>query len=311
MFPTKINFPNMTLLRQFVEVAEEDGIARAARKLNISQPALSKNLKRLEETVGGKLFERHAKGTVLTAAGEALYRRSLKIILDYEHAIQDVQNALSDDAGLLRIGAGPVFSSTIIPAAIPLFHAHYPTYRISVQNRLVEDAERDLELGRIDMVAGLIIDKEREDTFVRPVRHARLAILCSKDHPLAERQSPVSLAEIAAHPFVSFRPDHDLIRKLGQVLADNGAPPPRYMVETSSIFGTVELLRGGRFLMFGSSLLADYPLGHGLVVLETEVEFNRFTMGFLMRKGDEQVPAYRGFMNIVQREVMRGADHVA
>lgn len=311
MYQGKPNFPNMTLLRQFVEVAEEQGIARAARSLDISQPALSKNLRRLEETVGAALFERHSKGTVLTSAGQALYQRSLKIILEYEHAIQEVQNALGEDEGMLRIGAGAVFASTIIPAAIPRFQAHYPSFRISVQSRRVEDTQEDLELGRIDIVASVVRDQVDSALFQRPIRRANLAILCARDHPLALHEAPVPLSDLATFPFVSFRPDHDLIRKLALILGESGAPPPRYTVETSSIFGAVELVRGGQFLMYGSSLLTEYAVGRGLVALRTEVELGSYTMGFLLRKGGEQVPAYRGFMNVVHQEVMRSAPQSA
>ncbi|MCB1388898.1 MAG: LysR family transcriptional regulator [Rhodobacteraceae bacterium] len=305
MYPTRASFPNITLLRQFVEVAREEGIARAARSLGISQPALSKNLRRLEETVGAALIDRHTKGTALTPAGQALYQRALKIILEYEHALQEVQNTLTEDAGILRIGAGAVFSSTLIPAAIPRFQAHYPNYRVSVQARAVEDTREDLELGRVDIVASVIHEQIDDALFQRPIRRANLVILCAATHPLAALPGPAPLANLARHPFVSFRPDHDLIRKLALILAENDAPPPRYTVETSSIFGASEMVRGGEFLMYGSSLLTDYAIGKGLVALRTEVPLGDYTMGFLLLKGRELVPAYRGFMNVVQQEAVR------
>lgn len=304
MFPEKPRFPNMTLLRQFVEVAEERGIARAARSLNMTQPALSKNLKRLEDTVGASLFERHTKGTALTHAGQALYQRAVKIILEYEHALQEVQNALTKDEGILRIGAGALFASTIIPAAIPRFQKHYPRYRISVRTLPAEKLDEKLELGEIDMVAGAILKRDRKDQVQRPVRVADLAILCGAGHPLASDVAPVRLEAVTQHPFVSFEPDHDLIRKLALVLNENGAPPPRYSVETSSIFGAVELVRSGSHLMFGSSLLADYPIGQGLVRVPLDVHLGDYSMGFVLRKGREDLPAYRGFMNVVRQEVM-------
>lgn len=305
MFTTHTSFPNMALLRQFVEVAQEKGIARAARNLEISQPALSKNLKRLEETIGAPLFDRHSKGTVLTPAGQALHQRAMKILLEFEHAMQEVHNAMADDQGLVRIGAGAVFASTIIPAAVPRFHAHYPKFRIAVQANSVEDARQDLELGRVDIVAGVIRDGTDPQFHQRPIRRADLKILCAPNHPLAEKAGPTALEEVARYPFVSFRPDHDLIRKLAQVFREVGAPPPRYSVETSSLFGAVELLRAGQFLMYGSSLLTDYAIGRGLTALPVAAGLGSYTMGFTLLAGRERIPAYRGFMNVVQQEVAR------
>lgn len=308
MFRDQPKFPNMTLLRQFIEVADEQGIARAARSLNMTQPALSKNLKRLEEIVGAALFERHTKGTALTSAGQALYQRALKIILEYEHALQEVRNALDKDEGLLRIGAGPVFSPTIIPAAIPRFQKHYPKYRISVRSVPAEKQEEELDLGRVDMVASVLPETHRPGLQQLPIRRVKMAILCGANHPLATTGATVSLTDIAGFPFLSFEPDHNLIRKLAAILGDNGAPPPSYAVETSSIFGAVELLRGGTHLMYGSSLLTEYPIGRGLVRLAVEGDLGDYLMGFLMREGKEREPAYRGFMNIVRQETMRPTD---
>lgn len=308
MFANRTNFPNISLLRQFIEVAQEQGIARAARNLEISQPALSKNLRRLEETMGAVLFDRHSKGAVLTPAGQALHQRALKIILEFEHAVQEVQNAMADDQGIVRIGAGAVFASTIIPAAIPRFHRHYPKFRVSVQARAVEDAREDLELGRVDIVSGVIQADGDPRFYQRPIRRADLVILCAATHPLATLESPVRLHDIARYPFVSFRPDHDLIKMLAQIFGDAGAPPPRYSVETSSIFGAAELVRGGQFLMYGSSLLTDFALGRGLVALPTEVPLGSYTMGFVLLAGRERIPVYRGFMNVVQQEVVRASE---
>lgn len=298
----------MTLLRQFVEVADEQGIARAARSLNMTQPALSKNLKRLEETVGASLFERHTKGTALTSAGQALYQRALKIILEYEHALQEVQNALTKDEGLLRIGAGPVFSSTIIPAAIPLFQRHYPKFRVSVRSMQAEKLEEELDLGRVDIVASVILDSKRSGQVQHPIRRAELSILCGARHPLAKLKAAVPLEEIVKYPLLSFEPDHDLIRKLAGILSENGVRPPRYMVETSSIFGATELLREGTHLMYGTSLLIDYPIGAGLVNLKPEVDLGDYLMGFHLKDGQAELPVYRGFMNIVRKEVLRHPD---
>lgn len=308
MISGRPSFPNMTLLRQFIEVAEQQGIARAARNLNMTQPALSKNLRRLEASIGAELFDRHAKGTALTNAGRAFYQRSLKIILEYEHALQEVQNALTNDEGVLRIGAGPIFASTIIPAALPAFLERYPRYRVTIRTLTVESLGEELELGRIDLIASAILQRDNGNVVIDEIRRADLSILCGANHPLSARHGPIPAAEIAKYPFVSFEPDHDLIRKLALMLSDNGAPPPRYSVETSSIFGAIDLLRTGDHLLFGSALLCEYPIGHGLTRLKTEMNLGDYAMGFITRKDRETIPAYRGFMNIVRAKLLRAAN---
>ena len=88
--------PNLTLLKHFVVVAEERGISKAAKPLRISQPALSKNIRRLETLLGTQLFERHSGGSDLTQTGLAFFGRAQAIALEYEHAVQDIRNLLSE-----------------------------------------------------------------------------------------------------------------------------------------------------------------------------------------------------------------------
>ena len=92
-------------LRYFCTVAEEKQVTKAARKLHMAQPPLSQQLKKMEEEVDGKLFERHGRDLELTAAGEVLYKKAKKILRDLEETMVEVKETKEGTRGVLSVGS--------------------------------------------------------------------------------------------------------------------------------------------------------------------------------------------------------------
>jgi DNA-binding transcriptional LysR family regulator len=289
--------PNLTLLKHFVTVAEDKGISKAAKRLRISQPALSKNVKRLEEMLGTRLFERHSSGADLTPTGQAFFNRAQIIGLEYEHAVQEIRNLLSEQDATIRVAAGPVWSSTILPPAASRFHRRFPRHRLSVQTGPVDQLIEDLRLGRVDIFAGAVIAKSRLPGFTsRRVAKAQIGIMCAEHHPLAKVEGPVDPMELVKYPFVSFNLNRDVLKMLSDWLKERGAPPARYLLETSSLFTCAELARSGDYLFFESTMVAGSPIGQGLKVLKTDKEIFQYDLGFVFRQGMDRLPAHGGLM---------------
>lgn len=289
--------PNLTLLRHFVVVAEERGITKAAKRLRISQPALSKNIRRLETILGTQLFERHSGGSDLTEAGRAFLDHAQVIGLEYQHAVQEIQNILSEHEATISIGSGPVWTSTVIPAAVPLFHRRFPRHRLTVQTGPVDQMIEDLLLGRIDIFAGALIRQNEVPGFRRlRLAKAELGVMCADSHPLAQIKGPVEPGRVGEYPFVSFVATRDVLATFASLLKAKGAPPPRYVLETSSIYACIELARSGEYLFYESTLLADNPIGVGLTAIKLDMPVHEFEMGFVFREGLDRLPPYRAIM---------------
>ncbi|WP_176084669.1 LysR family transcriptional regulator [Martelella sp. HB161492] len=304
-----LEVPNLTLLRHFVAVAEDRGITKAARRLRISQPALSKNIRKLEQLLGVQLFERHSGGAELTEAGQRFFRHAQTIGVEYQHALQEMQNLLSEHAATIRMGTGPVWTSTVIPEALPRYHKRFPNHRLLIQTGAVDQMIEDLRVGRIDIFAGALIRQNQLPGFVRrPLATADLAIMCSPDHPLMKLERPARPEEIARYPFVSFVATRDVIQILSDAMKSLGAPPPRFLVETSSIYASVELARTGEYLFFESAMIARNRIGQGLVQLPSTLPARNFDMGFVYRAGLDSVSSYRGILKAME-DVL--AEHVA
>ena len=289
--------PNLTLLKQFVAVAESKGISSAAARLHISQPALSKNVRRLEAMLGTQLFERHSRGAELTPVGLAFYNRAQVIGLEYEHALQDIRNLLSKQDGVFRVAAGSIWSNVILPAAASRFHKRFPLHRLIVRTSAWEQQIEELRRGRVDIFAGPIVRSALPPGFAsRRIAKAQLGIMCARSHPLARVQGPLDAMSLSDLPFVSFSVDSHVLKTLSDYLKARGAPPPRHVVESDSLYTCVELARSGDYLFYESTMIADSPIGAGLTVLPTDDVMWQYDMGLAYREGLGKLAPYNGFM---------------
>ena len=151
--------PNLTLLHQFIATAEEGSISRAATQLGISQPALSKNIRKFEEIVGTDLFYRHTRGAELSEAGQAFLKHAELIALEYEHALQEVSNILENRKATIRIGAQGVWSSTYLPHAAKKFRKLFPKHQLSVSSGNTDELSKGLKIGKLNFTHGKFTSK--------------------------------------------------------------------------------------------------------------------------------------------------------
>ena len=195
----KNRLPNLNLLRQFIVVADHGSISEAARILNISQPAVSKGLRELEQTFGTSLVERHTGGARLTRAGELFLQHARSIELEYDHALQNMRNVISEQDSTINVLAGPIWSTVVLPTILGRFHKLFPRIMLNVKSVGPGDVQDDLRLGRAEIFAGALLDSQVSDPLtVSPVTTSKLVVYASKTHPLAQR-SVVSAKDLSVN----------------------------------------------------------------------------------------------------------------
>lgn len=297
--------PNLTLLRQFVITAEERGITKAAKRLRISQPALSKNIRKLEDLLETQLFERHSGGAELTDAGRIFFDRAQIIGLEYQHALQDIRNALSEQEATIRIGAGPIWSSTVLPKVADRFHTLFPRHRLSVATQSSDEMFEDLRLGRIDIFAGAQGRSTQHPGFTaRTLARSELVVLASENHELAQHDGEIDPAILANYPFVAFQASREVLDSFSAYLKGHRAALPRFIVETSSIYACLELVRTGRYLLYETRMLAQNPIGYGLSILQLPGKIHEFDIGLVHREGLDRIPHFRRLMSIMEEALV-------
>lgn len=189
-------------LRYFLAVGEELNFRRAARRLNISPPALSKQIKDLEEEMGVKLLDRDTKSVRLTKAGEVFLKDAFSILGKSEQAVIRAREAHSGHRGELRIGSAGIISSDFLPRTLKTFRMRYPEVEVTLVDMLPAEQLDALSEGIIDIAfaygdEGGALGARRSLCVI----HSRYGLAVSRQHPLAERES-IPLREIPPRGFI-------------------------------------------------------------------------------------------------------------
>src|SRR5829696_8369374 len=197
-------------LRYFVVVAEELHFGRAAERLHIAQPPLSRQIRDLERELGTPLFERVPRGVELTAAGRAFLPEARLTLAQAERAQRTAQRAARGESGRLRVGFVEAATySGILPEVLGFFRMHLPNIGLSLFEMDALQQAEALHDGRIDL--GILhsapADAERW-LRAEPVYADPLVAAVPDTHRVAPNASPrrrrIALDELAADPFVLF-----------------------------------------------------------------------------------------------------------
>jgi LysR family transcriptional regulator, transcription activator of glutamate synthase operon len=192
-------------LRYLVALAEELNFTRAAAREHVAQPALSQQIRRLEEEVGVGLVERTTRRVALTEAGELLVGRARRILGELDAAASELQALRGVDVGHVTIGAIHTMGPIDLSLALADFHARHPNVALTVRE---EDSSECAELLRVDELdlAFLSVTEQVEshDLGLHQLISEELVVLFPRDHPLAGRDE-VRMAELAHEQFISFR----------------------------------------------------------------------------------------------------------
>ncbi len=195
-------------LRYFVAVAETGGFSKAARICFVAQPSLSQQIKKLEQELGQKLFERLGRSTVLTEAGRALLPRARLILKETRDIKAGITEDVGSGTGQLSVGLIPTIAPYILPGVLKRFYESFPMAQISVNENLTERLIRSLVALEIEMaVMSLPID----DKLIRtePLFDDPLVLALSPGHELAESEN-VTIEDLKNIPFIALDEEHCL-----------------------------------------------------------------------------------------------------
>lgn len=177
-------------LRYFVAVAEELNFRRAAERLNVTRPALSKQIKDLEDEIGLKLLERDTVRVALTDAGKVFLGDAQTILDDVENAIARAREAQDGRRGQLRIGSVGQIASSFLPDALKAFRVNFPDVEVVFVEMTPPEQLEALAKDEIDLGFAYGRDTEKVPgmSSLLLVR-STFGVSMSKDHPLASRRS--------------------------------------------------------------------------------------------------------------------------
>ena len=246
-------------LRYFVAVAETENVTRAAERLHVSQPALSRQVRDLEDELGFALLKRTAKAVSLTDAGRTFLGEAQAVLLRAEAAVRAARAVAAGGCGELHVGYAPSPSVRLLPAALRAFQTELPTVRVKLHDLSTEEMLDGLRRGRLQLA--VMVRPTRgmlRGLCFEPLVRDALRLAVAPRHPLARLRS-VPLAQAVAEPFVGFtRKDYpEYYAMLDEVFAATGRQP-RIAEEhegASSLIAAVEA--GGGVALVSQSLASS------------------------------------------------------
>lgn len=189
-------------LRSFIVLADELHFSRAAGLLRIAQPALSQQIRRLEDAVGFRLFNRTSRKVELTSAGVSFLNSTRRLFAELDLAVETGQHIAAGKTGTIIIGYVATAMVTVLPSIIRRFRERQPDVRFLLRELSSAPQIEALRRGELDVaiVSGL---RDYEEVISFEVWRDRLIALVHPGHP-ASRKRSVSISALAADPFIMF-----------------------------------------------------------------------------------------------------------
>jgi LysR family transcriptional regulator, low CO2-responsive transcriptional regulator len=193
-------------LASFLEVAKLQSFSRAAEKIYRTQPAISAQVRLLEQECGEKLFDRSGKKVLLTPAGEILHRYAEKILGLQKEALQAIAELNLTPRGKLYIGANEATCLYVLPKTFAQFRQLYPLVQISIYRNFSHKILQKVQEGAVDL--GIVtLPQSASNIEVLPVFRDEVQVVVPKNHPLAKSRS-VTVEEVAQHPLILPKTGH-------------------------------------------------------------------------------------------------------
>jgi LysR family transcriptional regulator, benzoate and cis,cis-muconate-responsive activator of ben and cat genes len=274
-------------LRYFVAVAETQNVLRAAtQKLHVSQPAVSRQIRDLEDELGVQLFERTGKALNLTDAGRLFLKEARAVLERTDEAVANVRVFAQAGETELHVGYTPALRAQIVSPALHAFQQAVPNVHVKLHDWSYEKIAASLRDGRLQLAFtirpskhGAFYDFRFEELLRQQVR---LAVAPS--HPLAQRRS-VSLADAAREPFIGLTredfPDYNAYLSAVFAPVKN---KPRVIEEHDSITSVISAIEAGT----GVAVLVDalaHSFGSRVKLVRLTPEPKPFSFGIAARKG--------------------------
>jgi LysR family transcriptional regulator, transcription activator of glutamate synthase operon len=219
-------------LRYLIALADERHFTRAAEREHIAQPALSQQIRRLEEEVGIALVERTTRRVAMTEAGELLVGRARRILSELNAAESELQGLRGIQTGHVSVGAMHTMGPVDVSLALAIFHERHPGVELTVREQSSEELAEMLRDDVLDLAFLSVTERiESHDLGLQLLLSEELVVILPSAHPLAQR-SGVRIAELAGEQFISYR-EGARLRELLNHAAREADFDPQVMLESN------------------------------------------------------------------------------
>lgn len=289
----------LTSLRALVAAVDEGSLRSAARRLGVTQPALTKLIRELERELATTLLVRSTTGVLATAQGMVLYERAVAAERELAHAVDQIQQLDGRMSGTLSIGAVPLAVMLLVPETLRTFGAEFPEIQLRISEELYIAQLTRLRKGEVDIALGPLPEGLPPGEFaVETLMPIAMVIVVRRGNPLGRARR---LAELAQAPWVYTGATADAgYARLLYERHGLKAPPAGAIV--NSTLGLLSIIASGNCVGLLPHQIATHPFAQQHLDVVPVVEGPlRLTLGALARNDAVLKPAVRHFLAHLHR----------
>lgn len=294
-------------LRQFVAVAEEGHVTRAAERLGMQQPPLSQRIKAIETELDVQLFRRKARGVELTEAGRVFLDRARSTISQYDGAFEATRSAARGEQGRLSVGVMPTAPfHPFVPFAIRAFRGAFPHVSLTLDECLRKEALARLRDDQMDVAFMRAALDDSQDILDNPLLTEPMVVALPSDHAMARRErrgdGSIALKDLAGETFIIYA------RQLGPAFYEatmaaclKAGFSPRLGQEAPRITSALSLVAVGLGITLVPACMQLMTMDGITYRPLTGPSQPKAVLNLASRRGD-QSPVVRNFVSLVRRE---------
>lgn len=304
MIPSTKSMLNRLRMRQLALIVAIDdlhSLRKVAEAMSLSQPAATKMLQEIEETLGVTLFERLSRGMQATVFGESVIRYARLIVSDLDNLRKELAAQEAGGVGNISVGAIMAPAPGILARAIVDLKRRFPRLKIGVHVDTSDMLLQLLEQGKLDIVLGRIPDaRAHEELDFEVLDNEALSVVAGHNHPLA-RSRRLLLNDLEDLPWILQPMTSPMRQLLEREFRDAGMATPANLVETASILTMTTLLQETEMVAVVPATIAKhYAVAGMLSILPVRLKFQLEPYGIVTRKERIPPPAVRIFQECLR-----------
>jgi len=288
-------------LRFFHAILTTGSLGKAAEQLNMSQPALTKSLHRLEDELGLALFERHSRGVRPTEYAQCLAEHAQAVIVDLDQATAEIKALKAGTRGVVIVGAPPLLSSQVLIEPMIQLNQEFPNVQIRLLTQS-RDFTSALVAGDFHFVINLLRGKRRMELKQKLLFNDRLVLIARRGHAI-ERTKPFSVRDLEEFSWVLPDQDNPHRENIELFFESESMTMPTSAIACNSVTVIRSVVLNSNYIGIVSALalpLSDFGKNGDLTIMETNSVLMRRPIGIMWRNNQVMSQAARRFFSIVE-----------
>lgn len=286
-------------LEVFISVADSLSFSKASEAFHISQPALSTAVQQLEQSLGGRLFDRHTRSVALTQLGLSFLPMAKKLLESYDQTMRATAELVGGRQGAISIAASPSVMAKLLPRALRKFTEIYPNIQITLHEELFEQCIDMLRAQKVD-IAFAPKKETAKDLKQEPLFTDQLVLICPIKHPLLKNKH-VKWAQLPQYPQISLKADSN-VRQLIDLAYKARGYQITPVFEVERISSMVSFIAAGHGIgILPRSLFQAYKTSEVTEITFSDGAFSRVLCAITM-ENKTLSPATQNLIDICKQE---------